>query len=141
MPVKAGLLVLLLTSVAAVAAQAPQNPMREGQWEITTQMQMAGLPSQMPENKTSRCITAAQLKDPAGALPLGPGQDSCKLTDYKVSGNTISWKMTCSAPQTMSGSGELLFAGDSYTGTVLMNMPQGEMAMKLAGKRLGDCAK
>ena len=136
-----GLALALLVSVSALAAQTPQNPMREGRWEIIGQMQMPNVPVQIPETKTTQCVTAEQLKDPTSALPSGPGQDSCKLTDYKVSGNTVSWKMACAAPQTMSGSGELTFAGDSYTGTVIMSTPQGEMTMKLAGKRLGDCVK
>lgn len=136
-----GLALTLLVSVSALAAQVPQNPMREGRWEVTAQMQMPNVPIQIPETKTTQCVTAEQLKDPASALPSGPGQSSCKVTDYKVSGSTVSWKMACSAPQAMSGSGELTFAGDSYTGTVLMSTPQGGMSMKLAAKRVGDCVK
>jgi hypothetical protein len=139
MNVRLGVAVALLLSVTALAAQAPQSPMREGQWEITTQMQMPNLPVQMPEMKVTQCVTAEDLKDPVSALPEGPGQDSCKLTDYKVSGNTVTWKMACSAPQSMTGSAELTFTGDSYTGTMLMSSPQGEMTMKLAGRRVGDC--
>jgi hypothetical protein len=121
---------------------AAQQPMREGNWEITMQMQIPNMPAPMPETKVTQCVTAEQLKDPASALPgvLG-NNESCKMTDYKVSGSTVTWAMACSAPQVMTGSGELTFVGDTYTGTVTMNTGQGDLAVKTAGKRLGDCVK
>jgi hypothetical protein len=39
----------------------------------------------------------------------------------------------------MTGTGEMTFGDDSYTGTMKMNMAQGAMSMKMEGKRLGDC--
>jgi hypothetical protein len=35
----------------------------------------------------------------------------------------------------------MTFKGDSYTGVMKMSMPQGEMTMNVAGKRLGDCTQ
>ena len=130
---------LVVVTVIAVVAQ---SPMRPGQWESTMQMQMPGMP--MPEMKSSRCITPEQLqKDPASGLPNGAMDRSsaCKVSDYKQTGNTVSWKMACAGEQAMSGEGELTFAGDTYTGAIKMVMPQGAMIMKMSGKRLGDCTK
>jgi hypothetical protein len=130
--------------VAAVTISA-QNPMRAGQWEVTVQVQMPNLPVQMPEMKFSQCITPEQLaKVPTAGLPnpTAPGggdNENCKITDYDVSGSTVTWKMACTGDQQMTGSGQMTFDGDSYGGTMNMTMPQGEMAAKLAGKRLGDC--
>jgi hypothetical protein len=127
---------LLVTGVALYA----QNPMRAGQWETVVQMQMPGM--QMPEMKSMQCVTAEQLqRDPTTGLPSGMqnGQNACKVSDYKVVGNTVSWNMACTGAQAMTGNGELLFAGDTYTGTIKMMMQQGSMSMKLTGKRLGDC--
>jgi len=141
------------TSVVVVAmlvggtALAAQSPMRPGRWDITMQMQMPNMPVQMPETKTSQCITAEQLKDPANGLPRGPqagrgANQDCKVSDYKVSGNTVTWKMACSTPQPMTSTGEMTFTDDSsYAGTMKMNMPQGDMSMKLTGKRVGDCVQ
>jgi hypothetical protein len=39
----------------------------------------------------------------------------------------------------MTGTGELLYSGDTYTGTMKMTMQGQEMTMKYSGKRLGDC--
>lgn len=132
----------LLVALTAVALYA-QNPMRAGQWEVSMQMQMAGMA--MPEMKSMQCVTPEQLqKDPASGLPngaRGAGPDACKVSDYKQTGSTVSWKMTCTGAQAMTGEGELVFAGDAYTGTITMMMPQGSMSMKMSGKRLGDCTR
>ena len=134
---------VFVATLAAAAVYAQTNPMRAGQWEVGMQMQMAGM--QMPEFKTQQCITQEQLqKDPASGLPTGArdsNPSACKVSDYKQVGNTVSWKMACTGQQPMTGEGELAFAGDAYTGTIKMNMAQGAMAMKMSGKRIGDCTK
>lgn len=138
-------LVLTLAAVAAVALAAQQNPMKPGNWETTILMQIPNMPTQMPEMKSTTCITPEQLeKDPASGLPRGMrgrgGADQCEMSDYKVDGQTVTWKMACPQQQ-MTGTGEIIFSGDSYTGTMKAAMPMGEMTMKMTGKRLGDCAK
>lgn len=128
--------------VAAAAVVYAQNPMRAGQWEVAMQMQMPGMT--MPEMKTTQCVTPEQLqKDPASGLPRGTQDRSnaCTVSDYKQTGNTVSWKMSCAGAQPVNGEGELTFAGDAYTGTMKMQMAQGSMAMKMSGKRLGDCPR
>ena len=132
--------ILLLCTVFAAPAAA-QNPMRDGQWETTVQMSMANMPMQMPPMKGTRCVTAEEVKDPNRSLPTGPDQPSCKVSDYKAEGNKVTWKVACSNPQKMTGSGELVFTDDTYTGTAKMSMDMGEMTMKYTGKRLGDCKK
>jgi hypothetical protein len=140
-------LVSVVAVLAAVCATVmAQGPVRPGRWEVTMQMQMAGSPIQMPEMKTTRCVTPEDAKDPSRSLPSGPegrgGQKSdCKVSDYKVSGNTATWKMACTSPQAMTSTGEMTFTDDTYTGTMKMDSPQGQMTMKMAGKRLGDCTK
>jgi hypothetical protein len=131
-----------LLTVSALA----QGSIRPGRWEVTMQMQMAGSPIQMPEMKTTRCITPEDAKDPTRTVPTGPegrgGQKSdCKVADYKVSGNTATWKMVCTSPQATTMTGEMTFNDDSYTGTMKSDTPQGQMTMKMAGKRLGECSK
>jgi hypothetical protein len=129
--------------LAAAAVAIAQSPIRAGRWEVTMQMQMAGAPVQMPEMKTTQCVTPDQVKDPTSTLPSGPqgrgGKNDCKVQDYKMSGNTATWKMVCTTPQPMTSTGEMTFTDDSYTGTMKMDSAQGAMTMKMAGKRLGDC--
>ena len=47
--------------------------------------------------------------------------------------------LACTGAQAMTGDGEMVFDGDSYTGRMNMTMSQGAMVMKYSGKRVGDC--
>jgi hypothetical protein len=118
--------------------------MREGRWEVVAQMEMPGMPMKMPEMKTARCVTKEELKDPSSTLPsAGPNANdkSCKVTDQKIDNNRITWKMACTGAQSMTGDGQMVFEGDSYTGRMNMATAQGAMTMKYSGKRVGDCTK
>jgi hypothetical protein len=135
--------VVIATLVCAVVTFA-QSPVRPGRWEVTMQMQMPGAPVQMPEMKTTQCVTPEDAKDPTRSLPNGPQgrggpKNDCKMEDYKTSGNTATWKMVCTSPQAMTSTGEMTFTDDSYNGTMKIDAAQGQMTMKMAGKRLGDC--
>ena len=132
--------IVVLAACVAVAAPliAQTSPMRDGMWEITTQMDMPGM--KMPEMKLNQCVTKEQLKDLTSTLPNSTKDQTCKISDYKVEGNKVTWKMACAA-QGMSGEGEMLFSGDTYTGKMNMTTGQGAMAMKYSGKRVGDCNK
>jgi hypothetical protein len=96
--------------------------------------------------KSTQCVTPEQLKDPATALSQGfgggaAGQTDCKVSDYKMTGGTATWQMSCTKPQALTSTGEVTFTNDTYNGTITTNMAQGAMTMKVAGKRLGDCTK
>jgi hypothetical protein len=128
-------------SILAVVAVSAQNPMRPGRWEVTMQMQMTNMPLQMPEMKSARCVTADELEDPQRAVPNASSNpaNACKVSDYKTTGSTVTWKVACAPPQEMTGTGEMTFVGDTYTGLMKMVTQQGAMVMKMSGKRLGDC--
>ena len=130
--------ILSLALSWTVFAQAP-SPMREGNWEVTMKMSMAGM--DLPASKQMQCITAAMLKDPQGSLPKGPGAD-CKLVDYKLAGNTATYKMTCTQPAEMTITGEMKYASaDAYTGTMNVDAGGMMMAMSFDAKRIGECGK
>lgn len=137
----------IVLALIATAALVAQSPMRPGLWEVTMQMPMPNMPAaaQMPEMKLPpQCITPEQAKDPANTLPRGPQgrgarKDDCKVADYKMSGNKATWTMTCTTPDKLTSTGEMTFADDSYTGAMKMVTAQGEMTMRVAGKRVGDC--
>lgn len=138
-----------------VLAQGPSGVRRDGKWEITVQMEMPGMPAgmTMPPTTMTQCITPQDAADPSKSIPQQPpgrggaGSD-CKMSDYKAEGNKVSWKMACTTPRPVTGTGEFVYEKDSYTGTMTMNMgagragaPGGAMTMKYTGKRLGDCTK
>lgn len=142
--------VLLVAAVAASSAVlVAQGPRRDGNWEVTMEMQGANLPPGMPPIKTTQCITKEQAADPQKFLPAQPQrggtQNDCKVSDYKTEGNKVSWSVSCTTPQQMNATGEMVYSGDTYVGTLAMNMSRGgqpmSMTTKMSGKRLGDCVK
>ena len=137
---------VLALSVAAFA----QNVRRDGRWEIKMEMDMPGMPAgAMPPITTEQCITPAEANDPQKMAPPmngrgrgGRGGGNCTVSDYKLDGNKVTYNVKCTGEQPMSGSGEFLYAPDSYTGVMTMEMGgRGTMKMKHTGKRLGDCTK
>jgi hypothetical protein len=138
------IIALALTTSIAFVAQA-QGPRRDGRWEVKVEMDMPGMPQGMPPMTSTQCITPEEAKDPQKAMPQGGrggrgGTSDCKVSDYKVDGNKVSWSMACPAQQ-MSGTGEFVYAGDTYTGTMKMDRGGQAMTMKYSAKRLGDCTK
>lgn len=131
---------LMLASLSyAMPALAAPN-MEEGNWEITTKMEMPGMPFAMPPTKHNQCMT----KKDAVPDQSRKGQD-CKMTDQKMTGDTVSWRMQCKDRDgTTEGEGKITYAGKSYDGSMQMRMTsaKGEAhAMKLsfAGRHTGPC--
>ena len=72
-----------------------------------------------------------------------PGQQ-CKITDVKVVGDTVSWKISCSGQGgDMKGNGTITYKGSSLEGSMTMTMGATGMAMtsNMIGRRLGKCNK
>jgi hypothetical protein len=135
---------LVVCGVAFSWTVSAQGPMRDGLWEVTMTMDMPNMPMKMPPMKSNQCVTKEQLKDPAQTLPNGsqPGQpNDCKVSDYEIDGNKASWKMVCTGREKMSGTGEIIYKGDTYDGVMKMTMDQGQMTMKYSARRLGECTK
>lgn len=107
-------------------------------WEITSKMEMAGMPMVMPATTVKVCIAKGGERDPRHSAP----SKDCELSDVKVSGNKSSWKMRCKQNgEIMTGSGEMTGNSDKSEGTLRMSGKSGgqDMAMtfKHQGKRIG----
>jgi hypothetical protein len=129
----------LAVVMAAVAAQTPKSPQKPGKWQIKMEMEMPGMPMKMPPFTTEECVTEQDLADPQKSVPSDP-KSKCTVSDYKVKEKTISWKVDCPS-QKSTGTGEITYTDDSYTGAMKMKMPDREMSMKYSGKWLGACTK
>ena len=138
---KARFSTIALLSVAlswTVLAQG-QSPMRPGSWQISMKMNMPGM-GDMPPMTQTQCITPAMLKDPQGAIPKVPEGSDCKMSDYKLSANTATYKLSCTAPMPMTMVGEVKYSGtDAYTGTMTMDASGQKMTMTFDAKRVGEC--
>lgn len=131
---------LMLVGIVTALAQM-QSPMREGNWEVTMKMSVPGMGMEMPPMKQTQCVTAAMLKDPQGSVPKGPGGGDCKVSDYKFTASTATYKMVCTQPP-MTAVGEMKYSGsDAYTGTISIDSSGQKMSVAYDAKRIGDCPK
>ena len=111
--------------------------MKEGKWEITSTMEMKGMPEGMMKPQTfTTCLKQTDY------VPKNADQKDCTMKDVNVSGNTVSWEAVC---KDSSGKGTITYAGDTYDGHMEMTMKEGgkdmNMKMTMKGKHIGPCDK
>lgn len=132
--------VLLTVALSWTVLAQTQSPMRPGNWQVTMKMNLPGM-GDMPPMTQTQCVTAAMLKDPQTAIPKGPEGGDCKVSDYKFTDSTATYKVTCTQPMAMTMLGEMKYSGtDSYTGTMTMDTNGQKLSMNFEAKRLGECA-
>lgn len=131
------LLTVLLSMCGLHAAQGPAPVRRDGEWDVKLEMVVGG---QRMETTTHQCITPAQAADPMSILPGGPdAQRGCRMHDYKAVGQTATFRVTCDGPPPITTSGEYLYRGNTYVGTMTMVRGGQTIVTRLTGTRLGDC--
>lgn len=125
------LAVLLVPTVSLAAAT-----MNDGLWEVTTQMEMPGMPMKMPPSVMKHCYTKNDVSDQKKIISR---DKNCTVTDMKTSANKVTWKMKCTGENAATMTGETVFGSDSYSSVMKMNSQGQNMTMKVKGKRLGNC--
>ena len=107
-------------------------------WEVTTKMEMAGMPFSMPATTVKVCIGKGHETDPRQAAP----NKDCEVMDVKNSGKKTAWKVRCNHDgDVMNGSGENTVTSDGYEGAMhLTGSSHGrnmDMTQTYSGKRIG----
>jgi hypothetical protein len=107
-------------------------------WEVTSKMEMPGMPFAMPGTTTKVCIAKGGEKDPGKST----GDKDCQATDVKTVGNKTIWKMRCDHDgDVMTGSGEQTTNANGYNGKMQFSSSSqkrgGNMTMVFSGKRVG----
>ena len=123
----AGMLLLLV--VLPVRAEGPPGVL----WQTTSQMVMQGLPFSPPPQSQQVCAASTWTRPPPG------GDPSCVTSDYQLVGNRATWAIQCRGERPMTGTGEMTFDGDAYTGKINANAEGVNMTIKLSGKKIGTC--
>ena len=119
---------MLAVPFAAVAAGTDEL------WEISSQMNMPGLPPGMGASTQQIC----QDKDPAKQAVPGQDMDKCKVTDKKQTGTRMTVTVSCPdgkgvIEQTYNA------ARTEFKSTVRMTTREGEMTMNMSGRKIGSC--
>lgn len=151
-------LVSLAALAFASAVLADDNPfaafkgkMKEGQYDMTMEMDMGAMPGLPPgmgkqTHKISHCVTQQDIDNGA----LGKGRDgkmpdNCKVSDFKMSGNTASYHMECTGEHAMSADNQITFVGSGYDMNMRMKMAMGQggqpmqMTQKIQSRYTGAC--
>ena len=132
------LIVLFLLGLAQHVVAEPD--IKEGTWEITSQMEMAALPIKIPPIKFKQCFTK-QSMTPEQILR----NNNCEMQNMDVKSNSVSWEMSCQQQgMQMTGKGNLVYQKTSFSGNFDMTMNGGgneamNIRTKLSGQYIGPC--
>jgi len=128
---------ILLTGALALPCVAAAQG-KDDLWEVTSKMEMPGMPMAMPA-QTSRVCVAKNGKDD----DYVPRRENCRVLESKRTGNKLAYRMACTGKDAMSVDGEMTFGSNSYEGRMKMSGKmegqQMEMMQTYSGKRVGDC--
>ena len=124
---------LLFLTTAVYAGSGPD--FREGNWEITVEIEMPGMNMKMPGTTYTQCMKK-ERPVPQNDQP----NQQCDVKDVKTMGNTVSWTMVCKNPGgTMTGRGKISYEKEQMSGTMTMEGQGMQMISTYSGRRTGPC--
>ena len=131
----------VITGFVVIASALPSMAVAQGKddlWEVTTKMEMPGMPMAMPAQTHRLCIAKGGKDD-----EYLPRRENCRVQESKRVGNKVTYKMVCTGKDAMTIAGETTFGATSYEGRMMMSgKMEGqsvEMTQTYSGKRVGDC--
>ena len=130
----AGAVAVLIAALVVSLPVAAQG--KDDLWEISSKMDMPGMPMAMPPQVNRVCV-GKNRKDE----DLVPRQSNCRVVDSKRAGSKFTYKMECTGNEPMTMVGEMTFGTNAYDGQMRMTMTKTNdtMNMAVSGKRVGDC--
>jgi hypothetical protein len=131
-------------AASAVIAQGATT--RPGQYETSSEMSMRGRAMKMPVRADGVCVTGEDLKDWSRTVVKAPSGVTCKLTEYKPAGTTLTFVRVCTNSSGMltTYTGEVTFTPPDTYRSVTTISGSGTLAgstITTTAKRVGDCAK
>jgi len=121
---------------ALVASSLASAQGKDDLWEVSTKMEMPGMPMAMPA-QTNRVCLGKNRKDEE----FVPKHGDCRMVDSKRVGNKFTYKMECAGNDPTTIDGAITFGNNVYDGQMRMTMKKTRdtMDLTLTGKRVGDC--
>ena len=121
---------------ALVASSLASAQGKDDLWEVSTKMEMPGMPMAMPA-QTNRVCLGKNRKDEE----FVPKHGDCRMVDSKRVGNKFTYKMECAGNDPTTIDGAITFGNNVYDGQmrITMKKTRDTMDMTLTGKRVGDC--
>jgi hypothetical protein len=140
-------LVALISSLALVGCDkkkeasaptesAPSINLQDGEWEITTKIDMPGMPAEAMRPYTIKTCLSKENYVPETTRQ----QSDCNVESRKIDGDTVSWTVVC---KETTSKGTITYAGDSMEGlmesTTKVQGREMKTKMAMSGKRIGPC--
>jgi len=128
-----------LARLAALCAAVAITPLAHAKgndelWEMTTKMEIQGMPMGMPAQTSQVCMKAGKTES---AVPKG--DSDCRMVGVKHSGSKTSFRMECTRPEKMTGTGEVTRTKDRMSGTIRLKGDEMDMTQSFSGRRIGSC--
>ena len=129
-----------IASLAALCAPtfAHADSSRPGKYDYSVKVTAMGF--SMPAIAFSHCVTQKDI-DEGRAYVNKEGQESCKYSDLKREGDTISFKTVCTQPP-MTGEATGTVGAESFSiemRTVVTGPMRIEQRSVVNARRVGDC--
>jgi hypothetical protein len=146
-----------LAAFATAAIAADDNPfaafkgkMKEGQYDMTMEVDMGQMPGMPPgmakqTRKMSHCVTQKDIDQGELGKSDRKMPENCKVSDFKMSGNTATYHVECTGDHAMSMDNQVAFVGNGYDMNMKMKMAMTkgaapmEMAQKIQSRYTGPC--
>lgn len=141
---KGGMRMHAITTLALALAGLAIAPLAQGQggtdelWDMTTRMEMAGMPGGGQSFTNQVCMKKGQTQ------PDRMSQDrNCKVADMRTVGNKTTWRIECAGRDPVTGEGEVTRTRDSMNGRMRMQGKRGnesfDMTTVMSGRLVGTC--
>ena len=145
-----------LPSAALAQFEQFKGKMKEGLYEYKMDMDMGQVPGMPPgmgkqSHTMQHCVTAQDIeKGTMGKGGQGKMPENCEVKDFKMNGNTATYRTVCKGskdgkgpPMDMTADNKITFRDNGYTMDMKMAMDQGghmmNMNQHMEGKYLGPC--
>ena len=132
---------------AAGPFDAYKGKMKDGMYEIKTEMEMPGMPGGMGKtaHTMQHCITPQDIE----SGKMGGGKDQmpkdCEVKDFKMSGNNATYKLICKGQMNMQADVNMSFNDSGFKMDQKMSMNQGgqpmQMNHRMESRYIGPCKK
>ena len=127
---------ILAAAFGAAAAPVLAQGGPDELWNMSTRMEMAGMPAQAMNHQV--CMQKGETQ------PEKMSQDkNCKVTEQRQVGNTFTWKVVCTGRDAMAGEGRMTRSGNAMDGRMRLQGKSGgetmDMTIVYSGKLAGGC--
>lgn len=115
-----------------------------GKYQITTSIEMSGMPAGMPGAMPAQTITQCMTEKDFIPKDTSGSGGNCNVINVKTSGNTVTFSLECNQDGVaVKSKGKMIYSGNTFEGSTETSMgpSSGGMVLKtvIKGKRIGSC--